>query len=191
MMDKFPETTIDLLSKVRLGDTEARDRLVERSIPPLRRWARGRLPQWARGLTDTTDLVQDVVLRALPRLNSFDPKGPGALQAFLRRAAHNQIVDEMRRAQCRQVVDDVLDFQPDPAPSPLEQAITHEGLERYRSALARLSKSDQAIIHARIERQMGYDEIAAAFGKPTASAARMAVSRAIGKLVKAMASKRK
>ena len=36
--------TIELLERFKKGDHEAVSLLVERSIPPLKRWARGRLP---------------------------------------------------------------------------------------------------------------------------------------------------
>lgn len=45
--------TLDLLERFKLGDEQAVAVLVERAIPPLRRWARGRLPAWARGLAET------------------------------------------------------------------------------------------------------------------------------------------
>jgi RNA polymerase sigma-70 factor (ECF subfamily) len=52
----------------------------------LRRWARGRLPQWARSAADTQDLVQDAVMKALPHLHAFEVRRPGALQSYLREA---------------------------------------------------------------------------------------------------------
>lgn len=39
-------STIELLDRYKRGDEKAVDLLVERSLPPLRRWARGRLPGW-------------------------------------------------------------------------------------------------------------------------------------------------
>src|SRR5262245_33544052 len=60
-----PEATVELLALVREGDRAALDRLLERCIPALRRWARGRLPQSARSMNDTGDLVQDAVIGAL------------------------------------------------------------------------------------------------------------------------------
>ena len=172
------------------GDSHARERLVERVLPPLERWARGRLPQWARSLADTQDLVQDVVLRALPRLTSFEAQGPGALRAYLQRGVNNEVVDEIRKAKRRPVADDALDEQVDLSPSPLEQAIRREGLEKYNAALATLKPAEQEIIRARIDRQQSYEEIAAALGKPNPNAARMAVSRAIARLLSAMAGKK-
>src|SRR3954462_9452496 len=90
-------STIDLLERFKQGDEQAVTLLVERSLPPLKRWARGRLPQWARGLADTQDLVQDAVIRALPRLKTFEARHPGALQAYLRQAITNHIRDEIRK----------------------------------------------------------------------------------------------
>ena len=45
-----PEATVELLNRVKGGDDAALERLLERCIPALRRWARGRLPTSARGM---------------------------------------------------------------------------------------------------------------------------------------------
>ena len=37
-----PETTVELLNRVRAGDDAARERLVARCLPPLRAWTRSR-----------------------------------------------------------------------------------------------------------------------------------------------------
>jgi RNA polymerase sigma-70 factor (ECF subfamily) len=52
------EATSDLLAKARAGDARARDALLARFLPRLRKWARGRLPGWCRELCDPGDLVQ-------------------------------------------------------------------------------------------------------------------------------------
>ena len=186
MPDQALENTISLLARAKEGDAGALDEIVKRSLPPLRRWARGRLPQWARGLDDTQDLVQDAVLRTLPRLQTFQAAHPGALQAFLRQAVANHIIDEIRKVKRRPAVAELSESAPDPAPSPLEHAIGREGLERYDAALLRLKPEDREAIIARIELQQSYEEVALALGKPTLNAARVAVSRAIARLVEAM-----
>lgn len=179
-------TTIDLLERFKRGDQDAVNLLVERSIPPLRRWARGRLPHWARSLAETQDLVQNAVVRALPHLKTFEAKHPGALQAYLRQAVNNHIRDEIRKVKARPAVAPLSDEHPDAGPSPLERAIGREGLERYEAALQRLRPSDREAIVARVELQQSYEEIAIALGRPSADAARMAVVRALQNLVKAM-----
>lgn len=181
------ETTIELLARAKTGDPAALESLVERSMPPLRRWARGRLPQHARSLQETQDLVQNAVMRAIPRLPTFQALHPGALQAFLRQAVANEIIDEIRKAQRRPAPVAVTDALPSHDASPLEQAIGREGFERYETALAQLAASDREAIIARMELQQSYEEVALALGKPTANAARVAVKRAIERLIRVMA----
>jgi RNA polymerase sigma factor (sigma-70 family) len=180
-------STLDLLERFKHGDELAVAELVERAIPPLRRWARGRLPAWARGLAETQDLVQTALMRALPRLKDFEAKHPGALQAYLRQAVANHIRDEIRKAASRPTPEVADSQHPDPGPSPLEQAIGHEAFERYEAALATLRAGDREAIVARVELQQSYEEVAIALEKPSANAARVAVARAVKNLVKAMA----
>src|SRR5688572_32018122 len=165
--------TLELLEQYRRGDARARDLLVERSLPQLRRWARGRLPQWARSLADTQDLVQDAVMRALPKLESFEARHPGALQSYLREAVQNRIYDEVRKVSNRPGVDELPEEMPDLAPSPLEQAIGKQGFDRYENALKTLKPTDRDGIVARIELQQCYEEVSIALGKPNANVARM------------------
>lgn len=180
------ETTVDLLAKLRAGVQGAETRLVERCLPPLKRWAKGRLPRFARSLYDTQDLVHDAIVKTLPRLQSFDPRGRGALLGFLMRAVNNKVIDEVRKARKRPESDTPLDTQPDSAPSPLQWAILRQGMSRYRTALATLSASDQDIIRARFEDGRSYEEIAHMTEKPNANATRAAANRAIARLLKAM-----
>src|SRR5688572_16997910 len=91
------ESTRRLLSLARSGDRAALDDLFGRHIPALQRWASGRLPRWARGIVDTPDLVQDTVIETFKRLDTFEPRGPGALQAYLRQAFINRLRNELRR----------------------------------------------------------------------------------------------
>jgi RNA polymerase sigma factor (sigma-70 family) len=178
--------TLELLEQFRRGDAKARDLLVERSLPQLRRWARGRLPKWARSLADTQDLVQDAVMRALPKLESFESRHPGALQSYLRQAVQNRIYDEVRKVGTHPNGEELPEEMPDLTPSPLEQAIGKQGFERYENALKTLKPPDRDAIVARIELQQSYEEVAIALGKPNANAARMAVTRALARLIEAM-----
>ena len=91
------ETTIELLARARQGDHAAIERLFARHLGPLQRFARGRLPRWARDLADTDDLVQDTLLQTFKRWTTFESRHPGALQAYLRQAVLNRLRDELRR----------------------------------------------------------------------------------------------
>lgn len=184
--DPAADETVELLARARDGDREALDRLFARQIPILRRWAAGRLPRWARDVADTSDLVQESVFETFRRIESFEPRGEGALQAYLRQALVNRLRNQLRRVVTRPPQTELESGIPDEAASPLEQAIGRQTLERYEAALDRLSPDDRDAIVSRIEFGMSYSEIAAALGKPTADAARKTVVRAIERLVEEM-----
>jgi RNA polymerase sigma-70 factor (ECF subfamily) len=95
-----PESTLRLLGRARLGDQAALEQLFGRFLRPLQRWAKGRLPAYARDLADTDDLVQDTLIQTFKRIDSVEPRGVGALQAYLRQAVLNRIRDELRRKAC-------------------------------------------------------------------------------------------
>jgi RNA polymerase sigma-70 factor (ECF subfamily) len=177
------ETTLDLLARVRQGDGEALERLYARCLPPLRRWARGRLPSAARGALDTQDLVQETILSSLRHLQHFESRHEGALQAYLRQAVLNRVRDEARRTGRRPAVTELTDSQPSGDASPLDIAIGRQGVERYEAALRRLRPADREAIIGRLELQHDYQALATILGKPSANAARVAVTRALARLV--------
>jgi RNA polymerase sigma-70 factor (ECF subfamily) len=181
-----PERTVDLLSRVKAGDQDALERLLARCLPSLRRWAHGRLPAYARDMQDTADLVQDTIVSALKRLDRFEPRHEGALQAYLREALANRITDIIRKKLRRPVQTEMPEHLAANAVSPLEEILGQEKMARYDAALARLRPADREAIVARVELQYRYDELAIALGKPSANAARVAVSRAIQRLADEM-----
>lgn len=180
------ETTSHLLDRIRSGDRQALDSLFERFGPRLRRWASGRMPRFARDMSDTEDLVQETMLATFRRLDSFKPQGPGALQAYLRQALMNRIRDELRKWK-RRPADDTLDeLIPDAGASPLEQTIGQAAADRYERALERLRPEEREAIIARVEMGYSYQELADALGKPSADAARKAAERALLRLAEEM-----
>ena len=184
------DTTFDLVERAKAGDDESLNRLFARFLPSLRRWASGRLPRWSRDLMDTDDLVQETVVRAVKRLDRFESRHEGALQAYLRQAVVNRIRDEIRRTKRSPAATELDDNENDRGASPLETAIGAEALERYEAALARLRPEEREAIVARVEMDGSYQEVAQALGKPSADAARMAVSRALLRLAEEMSGER-
>jgi RNA polymerase sigma-70 factor (ECF subfamily) len=180
------ESSTDLLDRARAGDRSALDALMARHLPRLRRWATGRLPRWARDMADTQDLVQDTLLQTFKRIDRFEVRGDGALQAYLRQGVLNRIRDEFRRASRRPANAPLDSHAADPAPSPLEEAIGREAVERYDDALQRLRAEDREAIIARIEMGFTHEELATLLGKPSANAARMALERALVRLAEEM-----
>jgi RNA polymerase sigma factor (sigma-70 family) len=180
------ESTLHLIERARSGDQDALDRLFARYSGPLRRWASGRLPKWARDMADTDDLVQETLLRTFKRIEAFEPRGVGALQAYLRQSVLNAIREELRRKERRPNATDLDGLEADSNPSPLEQAIGSETVDRYERALARLKDVEREAIIGRLEMGYTYEELAEALGKPTADAARKAAQRALVRLVEEM-----
>jgi RNA polymerase sigma-70 factor (ECF subfamily) len=184
------EPTIELVVRAQTGDRQAVEALLQRCIPQLKRWAHGRLPSAARNTIDTNDLVQETVLHVLRRLDSFQPRHVGAMQAYLRQSVMNRIRDEVRRIGRHPASCELPDDMPSEEPSPLEQAVKSEAVSKYYQALSGLSLRDRQLIVARIEAQWSYDEIANYFNMPTPDAARMAVSRALRRLLDSLKEER-
>jgi RNA polymerase sigma factor (sigma-70 family) len=182
------DSSLVLLQRAKAGDADALEQLVARYLPRLRRWASGRLPIWARDLADTTDVVQETLVRTFKRIEHFEPRGEAALQGYLRQAVMNRIRDELRKAKRRPQFEPVDTGVEDLAASPLERLIGREAVARYEAALERLKPSDRDVIVARLELGLDNQELAAALGKPSPNAARMAVERAFLRLAAAMRS---
>jgi RNA polymerase sigma-70 factor, ECF subfamily len=179
-------TTLTLLERASGGDQEAIDLLFGRYVRPLNRWATGRLPLAIRDLADTQDMVQDVMLKTLRHVDSFEHRGTGSFLAYLRRAVLNRINEEFRR-KAKRPEREPLDSQiPSGGESPVEHAIGSETLARYEHALECLSPIDREAIIARVELGLSHSEIAELLGKSSADAARMAVARALARLADLM-----
>jgi RNA polymerase sigma-70 factor (ECF subfamily) len=180
------ESTFRLIERARAGDESALDRLIARHLTPLRRWAHGRLPKWARDMADTDDLVQDTLVKTFRRIEDFEHRGAGALQAYLRQAVINRVRDELRKKGRRPDSTDLDGLEVDAGVSPLEAAIGKETVTRYEQALATLSAEEREAIIGRVEMGYSYEELADALGKPTSEAARKAARRALVRLAQAM-----
>jgi RNA polymerase sigma-70 factor (ECF subfamily) len=180
------ESTASLLARVRQEAPDARDRLVQRYLPILQRWARGRLPAPARDLVDTDDLVQVTLLRALDRVKDFEPRREGAFLAYLLRILRNQIRDQARRAGRRPQVEEATETITEPGASPLDQAIAAELLESYEAAVSRLHERQQEAVMLRVELGFTYGQIAEATGHPSPDAARVFIARALVRLAESM-----
>lgn len=182
--------TTELLRLAKDGDAHAREQLMARYLPRLRRWAAGRLPLRARSLLDTADLVQDTLIAVLDGLDRIEVRGPRGFQAYVRQTVLNRIRDQVRWSARRPGPDGVPETIDDPSPSPLENAIGADVLARYEGGLARLNDAERELLHLRIELDFDYEEIAGMTGKPSRDAARVAIQRALARLAEEMGHER-
>ena len=181
------EPTELLLRRIRDGDAAARQLLYDRCLPALQRWAHGRLPHYARASSDTEDLVQTTLLRALRHLEAFQASGSGAFLAYLRQILLNEVRHEIR-AQRRHggahvPLEDVELV--DEARSAVELLANDQRIRAYETALATLERRQQELVVLRIEFGLSYAEIALEVGG-NADAVRMTVSRALQRMAKAI-----
>jgi len=186
--------TGDLVHRAKAGDERAMSALMARYRPRLERWASGRLPLYARSLLDTSDLVQETLLKAIEGIDRVEVRGPGFFQAYVRQAVLNRIRDQVRWSKRRPGPEGSPDGVPedlrDSAPSPLEVAIGSDLLQRYEAALARVSEEERQLLHLRIELDFEYGEIAAVMERGSPDAVRMAIQRALRKLAGIMGHER-
>src|SRR4051794_26319259 len=173
------ESTFDLLARAKQGDDRALEPLFARYLPRLRRWARGRLPSWARDAGDTQDLVQETLVQVFKHVERFEPRREGAFQAYLRQAVLNRIRNAVRDRGRRPDQTQVDEAMPSSDLSPVERAIGIQHLERYEAALARLRPIEREAIVARLEMGHSYEEMAEMLGLASADAARKAAQRAL------------
>jgi len=174
---------MDVLERARRGDRSAAHLLIERAQPAVRRWARGRLPTYARNEANTEDVVQDAVLAMLKNLARFRHRTVGGLQAYLRTSVLSRIRDLIRRTQRRGIHEELSETLADGRRSPLEAAIMRENLDRFLDALQRLTVKDRQVIVWRVELGYSVEEIATRLGK-SVPAAGMTVTRAMTRLAK-------
>ena len=172
-----------VLAGARQGRPSAFDKLFRRLLPSVQRWARGRLPKWARRRVDTADVVQEAFVNLFRTLPHLEPKRERVLRAYLLTSIQNRIRDEVRRAGKVEVdAESGLVEVADRQDSPLDRATSAQNEHRLRLALARLGPTDQALVVGRIDLGYSYDQLALALRKRSPDAARVAVRRAVLRL---------
>ena len=160
--------------------------MLERFLPSLRRWAHGRLSRKLRDLTDTDDLVQAGILRALPHFDDFDPRHPGAFLGYLHQILINLIREEARRASRRPGREALSDDLPEERGAFLERTMGEGSVAAYEKALSGLSPEVQQAVVLRLEFGFSHQEIAHLLGRPSANAVRMQIARGVSRLAEKM-----
>ena len=174
-----------LLDRAREGSESALGTLFTRYASWLRRWARGRLPAWARDGLDTSDLVQDALHGTLARISTLRSAHAAALRSYLRRAVENRIGDYQRRALFRLNHSGPSSEPPrfsDEAAPQLQQLIDKRTWTCYLEGLRRLTPRHRRLVVGRVEYGYSYRQLALIERLSTPDAARMAFRRALKRL---------
>ena len=157
-------------------------------LPALRSWAGRRVPRRLERRADADDFVQLAAIRTLARLHHLAPERRETMQPYLRRVVINLVRDEIRkvgRSPELIAVDGDLDAA-GIVVTPLDALVGRATWETYKAALKALDPRDRKCIVGRVQKGLSYPEIARLIGAPSPGAARVAVSRAIDRLMSAM-----
>ena len=127
------DSSLVLVLRAQEGDERAKNELCARYLPRLKRWARGRLPIWAREHLDTEDIVQETLVRSIAQLEGFSPTHEHAFWAYTCQALRNRLRDVVRRAQRRPPTGELSEEHIADDPSPLELAVGRDTLRRTRA----------------------------------------------------------
>ena len=151
----------DLLERVRRGDADAFDVVARTHAPRLYRLAL----HLARRPDDAEDLVQETLVRALPKLDRFE--GRARLSTYLMRALTNLWRNGLRSRGRSRIVpwpetgEDRRPAEfPDPAPSVEDGLLRRDRADRVRDALERLEPTRRLTILLREVEGLSYEEIA-------------------------------
>lgn len=91
------DRTDELLADAKRGDTDAVDQLLDRHRKALRRMIEMRLDQRVTRRVDVSDVLQDVLIEASRRLQSYLDHPPMAFHLWIRQIARDRIIDAHRR----------------------------------------------------------------------------------------------
>src|SRR3989440_165157 len=192
-------TTQELLAQAKDGNVEAVDQLLAKHREPIRRMIDLRLDPAIVQRVDASDVVQEVLIEASRRLQTYLQAPAMPFHLWLRHIAKDHIIDAHRRhhqAQKRGVdreqplvpaglkdhssIELAAQFV-DPELTPASAAMQQELERRLHVAIGELEEDDREIVLMRHFEQLSNQEVAALLGL-TEAAASMRHLRALRKL---------
>ncbi len=189
--------TAELLNDAREGNASAVNELLDRHREALRRMVELRMDRALQRRVDASDIVQDVMLEANRRLETYLNEPAMPFHLWLRSMAKDRIIDAHRRhrvAQRRSVdreqplvahIDhstvELAGQLCDRELTPAAAATWQETLRRFQAAIEELEEQDREVILMRHFEKLSNQEVAEALGL-TGAAASMRYLRAIRKL---------
>ena len=186
-------SSIVLVKRARARDADAIAMLYERYRERLRVALRKKLGSaYQKARVDSEDVVQDGILAALQRIDSFEYQGQGSFLAWLLRVSERELLMRLRAQGAKRrdagrerPLDEALDLAGAEA-SPSQVAAGRETEAQVERALDSLAAQERDVIVLR--RYLGLDskEIAEELSLVSAGAVRALLSRAQAKLALAL-----
>lgn len=168
-------TTVNLAIQAQNLDFQSCTLLCERLTPALLAWARLRVSRGSWQAVDPDELVQEVWLRALSRLSTYDP-AKGTFRMWIFGIAGRAFLDLLRRAvrhssrSGQGISDDVIARVADDATAVSVRLCRDEALSRIGRRFAELSQDDLKLILYRGLEGLPHDEVARRLGIGTEAA---------------------
>ena len=106
---------------------------------------------------DASDVAQTAFLKAIERLDDYDPRF--RFFSWLYRIAVNEALDVLRRNGREEPLDDEVDLADADGAGPEQLVARAQDEERLRRCMLRLSLNDRLVLTLRHFSELGYDEI--------------------------------
>ena len=148
----------DLVQRAKQRDEEAFNRIYESYFDKVYRY----LALKIGNRTEAEDLTQQVFLKVVRSINSFNWKGP-PFSAWLFRIAHNQMVDYLRKEKKRLSLP--LNESIVSRDDPQQTAETNLAIEQMLEATKRLTEAQQEVISLRFSADLSTSEVARIMGR--------------------------
>lgn len=182
------ERTRAAIASASRGDAQAVDGLLTALLPGLRAFVRLRAGPLVLGRESGDDLVQSTCREILENLHRFQHSGEDGFRRWLYRTALRKIADRHAYllAQRRDVVrehplGETAAAAPRRGPTPSQEAIAREQVDRIEGALERLPADYREVIVLARQVGLSHAEIAAEMQR-SQSAIRTLLSRALARL---------
>jgi RNA polymerase sigma-70 factor (ECF subfamily) len=183
-----PQPTLVLLDRVRQGDGDAVNGLLERHRAAIRRMIDQRMDRVVQRRVDASDIVQDVMIEANRRLGDYLANPTMPFQLWLRHMARDRLIDAHRRHRvaANRSLDrevsltvaagqdhsqaDLIGQLADRELTPAAAATWHELERRFATAVEQLDEDDRKIVLLRHFEHLSTAEAADVLGlsKPAA-----------------------
>lgn len=196
--DRRLRESVDLVRRAQGGDREAFGQLLDRYYERVLRIVRARLGPQLRQYTESADVVQETMGQVVRAFERFDMQDEESFVRWLSRLVENRIRDlakfhgaGKRDRGREQLLEEAAlgagaaEGPGDGGETPSVVVARGEMQERVAAGLARLEERERALIERRNEGRKWAD-IAAELGFPSEGAARMAHSRAMMALMRAV-----